>query len=124
MDLFVSEMVWAQPATGFVFGLNHWKHLLAGMLLPVQVFMDHANLTYYHHPQKIPWWVARYINDLLDYNFDLKYIAGTTNHADALLRHPNYNDGSNNNKDIVALLDHLFLWQVSMVTLWDKVLHA
>jgi hypothetical protein len=69
---------------GFIFGLNHWKHLLAGMLLPVQVFVDHVNLTYYRHPQKIPRRVARYINDLSKYNFDLKHITGPTNRADAL----------------------------------------
>jgi hypothetical protein len=109
---------------GFVFGLNHWKHLLAGTLHPVQVFMDYANLTYYHHLQKILWHVARYINDLLDYNFKLKHIAGTANHTDVLLRCPNYDDGSNNNEDIIALSDHLLLCQVSIVTLWDKVLYA
>jgi hypothetical protein len=30
----------------------------------------------------------------------------------------------NNNKDVVALSDHLFLHQVSTVTLWDRVLCA
>jgi hypothetical protein len=105
----------------FIFGLNHWKHLLAGTLLPVQVFVDHANLTYYCHPQKILWHVAWYINDLSDYHFELKHIVGTANYADALSRCPDYDDGSNDNKDVVALPDHLFLQQVSTVTLWDKV---
>jgi hypothetical protein len=50
--------VWDCEFMGFVFGLNHWKHLLAGTLLPVQVFVDHTNLTYYRHPQKIPCHVA------------------------------------------------------------------
>jgi hypothetical protein len=86
--------------------------------------MDHANLTYYHHPQKILQYIARYINDLLDYNFKLKHIVGTANCVDALSWCPNYNDRLNNNKDVVALSDHLFLCQVSMVMLWNKVLWA
>jgi hypothetical protein len=109
---------------GFIFELNHWKHLLAGMLLLVQVFVDHANLTYYCHPQKIPQHVAWYINDLSDYNFELKHIAGTANCVDVLSWCPDYDDGSNDNENIVALPDHLFLHQVSTVTLWDKVLWA
>jgi hypothetical protein len=116
--------IWDWEFIGFVFGLNHWKHLLTGMLLPVQVFVDHANLTYYRHPQKILHCVAQYINDLSDYNFELKHIAGPANHADALSWCPDYDDGSNDNEDIVALLDHLFLHQVSTVTLWDKVSQA
>jgi hypothetical protein len=71
---------------GFIYGLNHWRHLLAGTSLPVQVFVDHANLTYYRHPQKIPRRVACYLNDLSEYNFELRHIAGTANHADALSR--------------------------------------
>jgi hypothetical protein len=98
--------------------------LLAGMLLPVQVFVDHMNLTYYCHPQKILHHVAWYINDLSKYNFELKHIVGTANCADVLLQCPDYNDGSNDNEDVVALPNHLFLCQVSIVTLWDKALWA
>jgi hypothetical protein len=50
--------VWDRKFMGFIFGLTHWKHLLAGTLLPVQVFVDHTNLTYYRHPQKILHHVA------------------------------------------------------------------
>jgi hypothetical protein len=109
--------IWDHKFMGFVFGLNHWKHLLAGTLLLVQVFVDHANLTYYCHLQKIPHHVAQYINDLSDYNFKLKHIVGPTNSVDALSWCPNYDDGLNNNEDVVALPDHLFLHQVSTVTL-------
>jgi hypothetical protein len=76
--------MWDREFMGFVYGLNHWHHLLAGTQLPVQVFVDHANLTYYCYPQKIPQHVAWYINDLSEYNFNLKHIAGTANHADTL----------------------------------------
>jgi hypothetical protein len=86
--------VWDREFMGFIYGLNHWCHLLAGTSLPVQVFVDHANLTYYHHPQKIPCHVAHYLNDLSEYNFELKHIAGKANRADALSRQPDFDDGS------------------------------
>ena len=56
--------LWDREFMGFVYGLTHWKHLLVGTCTPIQVFVDHANLTYYRHPQKIPQHVARYINEL------------------------------------------------------------
>jgi hypothetical protein len=116
--------VWDCKFMGFVFELNHWKHLLAGTLLLVQVFVNHANLTYYCHPQKILHHVAQYINNLSKFHFELKHIAGPANRVDALSRWPDYNDGSNDNKDVVALPDHLFLCQISTVMLWDKVAHT
>jgi len=36
----------------------NWRHLLVGMVQPVQVLMDYANLQYYWYPQKINWRVA------------------------------------------------------------------
>src|SRR5579863_3174485 len=45
--------VWDREFMGFVYSLLHWRHLLAGTALPVQVFVDNANLTHYRHPQKI-----------------------------------------------------------------------
>jgi len=104
---------------GFVYGLNHWRHLLAGTKLPVQVFVDHANLTYYRHPQKIPRQVARYINDLSEYNFKLKHIPGPTNRANTLSQRPDYDDGSEDNENVTVLPDHLFMNQISTVTLWE-----
>ena len=113
--------VWDREFMGFIYGLNHWRHLLAGTSIPVQVFVDHANLTYYRHPQKIPRRVARYLNDLSEYNFVLKHIAGTANRADALSRRPDFDDGSGDNEDVTALPDHLFARQISTHTLWEKV---
>ena len=39
--------VWDKEFMGFVYGLMSWKHLLAGTKIPVQVFVDHANLIHY-----------------------------------------------------------------------------
>src|SRR5579863_6889507 len=82
--------VWDREFMGFVYGLLHWCHLLTGTTLPVQVFVDHANLTHYHHPQKINCHVARYINSLSEFNYVLKHLPGTLNCADGLSWRPCY----------------------------------
>src|SRR5260221_75984 len=116
--------VWDREFMGFVFGLTHWRHLLSGTKIPVQVRVDHANLSYYRHPQKINRRVARYINHLAEYNFELKHIAGVTNRADALSRRPDFDDGSDDNDQVTALPDHLFIRHLSTVSLWQKVAFA
>ena len=45
--------IWDREFLGLIFGLTYWRHLLSGMKQPVKVFVDHANLLHYRHPQKI-----------------------------------------------------------------------
>ena len=68
------------------------------------------NLKYWHNPQKISHRVAREVLELSEYDIEIHHIKGTSNgHADALSRRPDYDQGENDNKDIVVLLDHLFV---------------
>jgi hypothetical protein len=88
--------------------LRHWRHLLIGTINPVIVLMDYANLQYYRPPQKIYRRVARYINFLEDFNYQLKHILGVKNHMDALLRRPDHHDGTGDNEQVVALPNDMF----------------
>jgi len=45
--------IWDREFMAVVFRLRNWQHLLAGSPHEVMVWMDHANLQYYRHPQKI-----------------------------------------------------------------------
>lgn len=81
----------------------------------VKVFVDHANLTYYRHPQKVNHWVTQYIATLADYDIDLVHRAGKLNKADALSRQPDYNDGQEDNADVTALPDVLFICHLEMI---------
>ena len=83
--------------------------------------MDHTNLQYYWHPQKINRRVARYINFLEDFNYQLKHIPGTHNRADTLSRRPDHNDGSDDNEQIVALPDDLFVKAIAMAMLDENI---
>jgi len=53
--------------------------------------------------------VARGINFMAEFPLELKHIAGKKNRADPLSRRPDYDDGSKDNKEVVALPESLFI---------------
>ena len=65
--------------------------------------------------------MARYINFLEDFNYQLKHILGTHNQADTLSRRPDHDDGSNDNEQIVALPDDLFVKVIATATLDENI---
>ena len=90
--------------------LKHWRPLLAGSPHKIEVFSDHMNLKYWRDPQKISCRVAREVLELSEYDIEIHHIKGTSNgRADALSRRPDYDQGENDNKDVVVLPDHLFV---------------
>lgn len=112
---------WLLSFLGLIFGLTHWWHLLMGAKHKVKVSVDHANLTYYRHPQKVNWQVAHYIATLADYDINLVHRAGKLNKADALSRQPDYNNGHKDNADITALPDNLFVRHLETLDIHDCI---
>ena len=100
--------VWDREFLGLIFGLTYWRHLLSGTKHPVQVFVDHANLLHYRHPQKINRRIARYILTLADYFIHLQHRPGPQNRADALSRRPDYDIGKEDNANVTPLPPYLF----------------
>ena len=90
-------------------GLKHNCHLLIGSPHKVIVLTDYENPAHYRHPQKINRWVARYLHTLANFDLELQHIPGSTNKADALSRWPNHDDGSQDNEEVIALPDSLFV---------------
>jgi len=113
--------IWDREFLAIVVALRHWRHLLIGTRDPVVILTDHANLQYYRHPQKINRQVARYINFLEDFNYQLKHIPGVQNHMDALSCRPNHNDGSKDNNQITVLPDEIFINVLSVTTLDEMI---
>jgi RNase H-like domain found in reverse transcriptase/Integrase zinc binding domain len=105
-------------------GLLAWCHLLVGSPHKIRVLMDHSNLKYYRHPQKISCRVARYLPKMAEFDFKLVYKPGSTNKADHLSRRPNYDDSSLNNQDITVLPPHLFIHASTISDLEQLVLDA
>ena len=81
---------------------------MVGTQEPVIILTNHTNLQYYRHPQKINRRVARYISFLEDFNYQLKHISGAKNHANALLRRPDYDDRMADNNQVTALPNAVF----------------
>jgi hypothetical protein len=86
------------------------------------VFSDHANLAYYQHPQKINRRVARGINALAEFNFEIIHKPGPQNRADPLSHRPDYPTGSDDNQGITALPATLFVRAIEVAPLHGKVL--
>ena len=90
--------------------LEHWRPLLAGSPHKIKVFSDHMNLKYWRDPQKISQHMAREVLELSEYDLQIHHIKGTLNgHANALSRRPDYDQGEDDNKDVVVLPDNLFI---------------
>jgi len=93
-----------------VLAFRNWRPLLAGSLHKVVVYLDHLNLQYWRSPQKISQRVAREVLELSEYNFEIRHIAGKMNgRADALSRRLDYDQGEDDNRDVVVLPDKLFV---------------
>ena len=90
--------------------LKHWRPLLVGSPHKIKVFLDHMNLKYWRDLQKISQCVAREVLKLSEYDLEIHHIKGTLNGcANALSRRADYNQGEDDNKDVVVLPDHLFV---------------
>jgi len=90
--------------------LWHWQTYLAEAPHRIVIHTDHANLLYWKEPRKISQRVAREFQELSEYNFVLKHIAGTKNaRADALSRRSDYDTGGGDNKDVIILPHKVFI---------------
>ena len=90
--------------------LRHWRPFLAGSPHEIIVHTNHANLQYWKEPQKINRRIAREVVELSEYNIKLKNIPGRENgRADMLSRRPDYDQGEQDNQNVVVLPEELFV---------------
>src|SRR6266702_1484857 len=59
--------------------LHHWRTCLAGAPHQSVSHTDHSNLLYWKEPRKISRRIAREFQELQEYNFILKHVAGNKN---------------------------------------------
>jgi hypothetical protein len=90
--------------------MDHWRPYLAGSPHKIIIYLDHQNLLYWKEPHKISRRVAREVLMLSEYNFEIRHIKGTANQrADALSRRPNYDQGQNDNQNVMVLPEQVFV---------------
>jgi hypothetical protein len=71
--------------------------------LPVIIWTDHKNLTYWASPQKVGPRAATWQVELTQYNYELCHKLGDQNKADALSHHPDYNTENHANQHLIVL---------------------
>jgi hypothetical protein len=75
--------------------LAYWRHLLIGTAIPITIYSDHDNLTYFKSAQKLNQRQARWQQFFADYNFKIHHLPGSQNVvADALSRRKDYLNSS------------------------------
>ncbi len=90
--------------------LRHWRMYLAGAPHTIIIHTNHSNLLYWKEPRKISRRIAREFQELQEYNFVLKHIAGTKNaRADTLSQRPDYDTGEEDNSNVVVLPSQVFI---------------
>src|SRR6201996_3066092 len=109
--------IYKRELLGVVAGLRAERPLLAHTSIPVKVITDHLNLKHWREPQNISRQVARWMLELAEYNIEIHHVKGSANgRADALSRRPDYNQGTDDNQDVVVLPDKLFINATTTVT--------
>jgi RNase H-like domain found in reverse transcriptase len=86
-----------------------WRPFLLGCGQQTDTYSDHQNLMYFRQPQDLTQRQARWITYLQDFNFRILHRKGSLNKkADLLSRRVDHDDESQDNKNTIALPDHLF----------------
>src|SRR5712675_654391 len=102
--------------------LQNWRPHLAWTLHPFTLITDHANLTFWKHPQKVNRWVTRWFAKLQDYWFEIKHVPGKTHTATDFLSRPFVDDkGEQDNEDVVVLPLELFIKTAARVFNLDSI---
>jgi Integrase zinc binding domain len=65
--------------------------------------------------------VAHYLGDLADYNFKLIHKPGKLNKADHLLQRPDYDEGKEDNEDVLVLPERLFTQALTILDVEQQI---
>ena len=97
--------------------MMHWRHFLAGSPHKIIIHSDHQNLTYWKDPQKISQRITRERLDLMEFDFEIRHTPGKANsRADVLSRRPDYDQGVQDNENIIILPENMFVRTVTIAS--------
>ena len=69
--------IYDKEMLAIVRGLEAWRHLLEGVQIKFEIWMDHKNLEYFMKVQKLNRRQARWVLYLSQFDFILKHVAGS-----------------------------------------------
>jgi hypothetical protein len=89
--------------------LEEWHHYLEGACHPIEIWMDHKNLEYFHTAQKLNCHQAQWSLYLSHFDFLLHHKPGCSmGKPDALSWHADHGSGHDDNCDMTLLSPELF----------------
>ena len=93
-----------------MYAFYEWSHYLKGVKIPTEVMTDHQNLTYFKKLQNLNRRQARWVMDLQEYDFVIKYRPGKANtKANLLSRQAGHERGEQDNQGVILLKEELFV---------------
>ena len=102
--------IYDKEMLAIMYAFYEWSHYLKGVKIPTEVLTDHQNLTYFKKPQNLNRRQARWVMDLQEYDFVIKYRPGKANtKADILLWRTGHDRGENDNQGVILLKEELFV---------------
>jgi hypothetical protein len=109
--------IYDKELLAIMMALYEFRKYLVNAKEVFEVWTDHANLQYFQEPQKLNCRQARWLTELQDFHFTIHHLPGKSNtKADILSRRPGFDQGVNDNKDVVLLPSDLFLrpsWEIN-----------
>ena len=102
--------IYDKEMLAIMYAFYEWSHYLKGVKIPTEVLTDHQNLTYFKKPQNLNRRQARWVMDLQEYEFVIKYRPGKANtKANILSRRAGHDRGENDNQGVILLKEELFV---------------
>jgi hypothetical protein len=103
--------------------LCEWRQYLLGSALPVEIFTDHQNLTFFRAPQQLNHRQARWFTELQEFNFTLTHKPGSQmGKADHLSRRADLAEGvTQDNHDVTLLKAEWFTRSMTIASLDDNL---
>ena len=95
--------VFDRELLGIICTLRHWSHLLRNIVLPILIWTDHQNLTYWIEPYKVGPCAATWQVELTQYNYKLQHKPGETMKANALSHCPDFDTENPINEHLIVL---------------------
>ena len=101
--------IYDRELLSIMLALQEFRRYLMNAKEVFKVWTDHSNLQYFRQPQKLNCQQARWFTELQEYHFTIHHLPGKSNSkADILSRRPGFDQGEQDNEDMIVLPPNLF----------------